>query len=403
MRRTEERGRGRRERRVVVRTLLGQAGDLWRALVVLPLPSAATGRARRDEDATLLLLLLLTPCASLDLRRVDTSRVRLPSRDTVRRANELVGERGRDQRPAQLDSGLGLGDARIVPPSLSRTVPTSIAERACEARPLPERQASRVRVARRPFRELPSNRLERSTCTSGRIVSVSRTQSWREQQRRVLRLSSALGACLETEANQPRAAIGPERPAASAKQRGKKASLEERQRPTTVDQALVVLLVGARRVLELVELDRRDALGLALGVVRQRDLAHGADSRRKQLLWMRKRGERSRRDGGVGARGPAHLDLALVDVGREVRDDDLVADVDTRGGSSTRVGVAGVAGRAATGGGTGRGGGSGGGGRGAVARATGAARGAALALLGDDVVEGLVDVHGLRGATVVCL
>lgn len=92
-----------------------------------------------------------------------------------------------------------------------------------------------------------------------------------------------------------------------------------------------------------------------------------------------------------------YADLRLVDVGRETTDDDLVADVNRsrhgggRSGSSgggavvVVVVVVDVAGRglAGTAGG---------------ARATG---GAGLALLADDVVEGLVEVHRLRGAVIV--
>jgi hypothetical protein len=97
-----------------------------------------------------------------------------------------------------------------------------------------------------------------------------------------------------------------------------------------------------------------------------------------------------------GGDGWTYANLRLVDVGRETTDDDLVTDVNrsrhgrSRGSSSGAVVVVvDVTGRglASTAGG---------------ARATG---GAGLALLADDVVEGLVEVHRLRvcggGAVVV--
>lgn len=100
------------------------------------------------------------------------------------------------------------------------------------------------------------------------------------------------------------------------------------------------------------------------------------------------RGERRTRRRGEG--GGAHLNLGVVDVGGETADDDLVADVHVterggagssgRGSSSRSGGVVVLAGRG-------------------LALATGAAAAAGcagLALVADDVVEGLVDVHRLR-------
>ena len=65
-------------------------------------------------------------------------------------------------------------------------------------------------------------------------------------------------------------------------ERGKEGG--EKRRPTSVDEALVVLLVRLGRVGRLLELDGRDALRVALGVVRERGRLERSDGRGEEFL-----------------------------------------------------------------------------------------------------------------------